>query len=69
MQNEQNWFEELLRLVGKDIEIGLKTNGSAVVGKVKNTMFDSFILDCKGQTKVVRFQDLSYLLPLQNGKA
>ena len=61
--NDQKWFQELLKLVGKEVEIGLNSGGKVLSGIVRNTMFDSFLLESKGQTNIVRFQDVGYLLP------
>ena len=54
MLDEQRWFEEVLRLSGHEVELGLHgssggsstiAGGSIVTGRIINTMFDSFILD------------------------
>ena len=61
--NEERWFEEVLALAGSEVEVGLKSSGAPVIGKIMNTMFDSFILDHEGRSRVIRFVDISYLLP------
>lgn len=60
--NEQHWFREVLSLVGSDVELGL-SSGGVLSGKITNTMFDSLILEMQGKPRMVRFQDLSYVLP------
>lgn len=61
--NEQRWFREVLALVGREVELGLVSSGAPLSGRVVNTMFDSFILELQGKPRVIRFEDLSYLLP------
>ncbi len=60
----QNTFRSYLRLVGKAVQLGLKTggvDGSVVRGTVRNAMFDSFILEISGGNKIIRFEDVAYL--------
>ena len=61
--NEQRWFREVLALVGTDVELGLLTGGTVLTGKIMNASFDSLLLESQGKSRMVRFEDLSYLLP------
>lgn len=57
-------FHDLISLVGKEIEVGLRDSAGSLRGTVVYTMFDSFLLEIKGQRRVVAFDDINFLTPL-----
>lgn len=61
MVNEQRFFREFIRLMGKRVEIGLSAPARQVTGTVVNSMFDSVLLDTANGPTVVRFNDINYL--------
>ncbi len=57
-------FRDLISLVGKDVEVALRSTGEKLVGTVGYTMFDSFILRVKEEKKIIPFDDILYLDPV-----
>jgi hypothetical protein len=57
-------FHDLISLVGKEIEVGLRSKADAVRGTVVYTMFDSFLIETNGGRRVIAFDDINYLTPL-----
>lgn len=58
--SEQKFFDTFLPLTGKEINLTLLSDGNQLKGKVGNVMFDSFILQTKTGTEIVRYDDLLY---------
>ena len=63
---DQRWFRDVLKLCGHEVEVGLLSTGAVLRGKITYTMFDSFILESRGTPRVIRFEDLNFLLPEPN---
>lgn len=57
-------FRNLISLVGKKIELGLRSTGEKLVGTVVYTMFDSFLIEINGQRRVIPFGDILSLDPI-----
>jgi len=57
-------FRDLISLVGKEIELGLRSSGEKMTGRVCYTMFDSFLLEVKGVKRVIPFADILFLDPV-----
>ena len=64
MMGTQQIFEQLVELVGRKVEVGVKSTGKVLTGKVAYTSFDSFLLELNGNRTIVRFCDLLFLNPL-----
>ncbi|HMO18567.1 MAG TPA: hypothetical protein PKA63_10005 [Oligoflexia bacterium] len=58
--NEQNYFNQFISLVGRNIRLALRSTGEELEGTVTNAMFDSFLLQTKNAVKVITFDDLVY---------
>lgn len=61
---EQEIFEGYLKLVGKNVALGIRSTGEHLRGKIINTMFDSFILELASTQRVIGFRDVMYVEPL-----
>ncbi len=60
MFDAQEIFENVLALVGHEVELGTRAEAKPLRGIIRNAMFDSLILDT-GSPRVIRFEDLVYL--------
>lgn len=60
----QEIYQQILHLVGREIEVGLRGNGAILRGKVIYTMFDSFLIDVKGKPNVIAFENIMFLQPV-----
>jgi hypothetical protein len=56
-------FRSLISLVGKEVEVGLRSSGEKLNGTVSYTMFDSFLLKTTKGKRVISFSDILYLDP------
>ncbi len=65
MLDEQRFYRDFLQYVGHKVEIGLLSSGDIVEGLVVSSMFDSALLETAKGRRVIRFQDISYLMPKQ----
>ena len=54
-------FEKMLKLVGKDVEVAASGKDGILKGTVTNAMFDSFILDEKGQNNIISYADIVFI--------
>lgn len=61
MPSTQDIFRKLVGLVGKSVEVAVRSSGKQLRGTVAHAMFDSFLLDVDGNRQVVSFDDLLYL--------
>lgn len=61
MTSEQAQFRDLLKLVGKEVELSLRTTGEKLRGKIVYDMFDSFLFEANQTRRVIRVTDLLYL--------
>lgn len=61
MQSDQEIFQQFVGLVGREIEVGVRSTGERLTGKVENAMFDSFLLNVRGKNRAIFFRDLVYL--------
>ncbi|MCC6952676.1 MAG: hypothetical protein IT290_01020 [Deltaproteobacteria bacterium] len=59
-RSNQEIFENILSLVGSEVEVGLISTGEQLRGTITNAMFDSFIVHAK-TPRVVRFNDVLFL--------
>ena len=62
--SQKTLFRELIRLVGKKVEVGISSTGEKLSGVIANTMFDSFIVDTTKGRRVIRFSDVFFLIPI-----
>jgi DNA-binding transcriptional regulator LsrR (DeoR family) len=65
MVHSQRLFTELLSLVGRTISVGTNSKADSLRGILKNVMFDSFIVDTDKGRRIIRFDDISYLDPVE----
>ena len=61
--NYQNFFETILSLVGRTVELATSNDSSPIKAKIVNAMFDSFIADTPSGRRIVRFEDVLELVP------
>ncbi len=61
MPSEQQLFKQLVSLMGKQIDVGIRSSGKKLQGTVVNAMFDSFLIEANGKNNVIAYNDLSYL--------
>lgn len=62
--SEDRMFHEVLRLVGHEVEVGMKRSLTTACGKVVYAMFDSIQLEIKpGESRVIAFRDIEFLSP------
>ena len=59
--DEQRFFEQFMSLIGQEVEVGLRSIESIVKGRVTSAMFDSFLIATSQGTRVIRFEDVSFL--------
>lgn len=64
MSSVDEIFRSLISLVGKDVEVGLRSTGEKITGTVSYTMFDSFLINVGGVKKVIPFSDILFLDPV-----
>jgi len=57
-------FRDLISLVGKEVEVGLRSTGEKLTGIVSYTMFDSFLIRVGETRKVIPFTDILFLDPV-----
>lgn len=63
--NYQDFFEKTLSLVGKQVELSTVSEPAPTRAKITNAMFDSFIADTPRGRRIVRFEDVLELVPLE----
>lgn len=64
--NYQDFFEKTLSLVGKEVELSTVAEPAPTRAKITNAMFDSFIADTPSGRRIVRFEDVLELVPLES---
>jgi hypothetical protein len=64
--NYQDFFETALSLVGKPVELSTTQNPAPIRATIVNAMFDSFIADTPKGRRIVRFEDVLELVPLNS---
>jgi hypothetical protein len=57
-------FKSLISLVGKEVEVGLRSTGEKLTGMVSYTMFDSFLIRVGETKRVIPFNDILFLDPV-----
>ncbi len=65
MVHSQRIFTELLSLVGKQLSVGVNSEASSFEGTLRNVMFDSFIVDTDKGRRIIRFDDITFLDPVE----
>ncbi len=61
MPKEQDIFRAVVALIGKNIELGIKSTGEILHAQVINAMFDSLLISIAGKSRVIAFADISFL--------
>ena len=64
MSSVNEIFRSLISLVGKEVEVGLRSTGEKLTGTVSYAMFDSFLLRVGNNKRVISFGDILFLDPL-----
>ena len=64
MSSVDEIFRSLISLVGKEVEVGLRSTGEKLTGTVSYTMFDSFLIKIGEVRRVISFSDILFLDPL-----
>ncbi len=64
MLDAQALFQNLLKLVGRQVELSTPEAAKPLKGRISNVMFDSFILDTDTGRRIVRFEDIVFLNPI-----
>ena len=65
MSSVDEIFRSLIALVGKEVEVGLRSSGEKLTGTVSYTMFDSFLIRTGNTRRVIAFSDILFLDPVQ----
>ena len=65
-RDEKTIFSNLIRLIGKQVEVGVAASGEKLRGQVSNAMFDSFILCTESGKRIIRFDDILFLDEISN---
>ena len=61
MLDEQRLYSEFVSLMGKEISIGLKSDGKKYSGTVSSANFDSAVLETSSGNMIVSFTDLAFV--------
>ena len=64
--NEKEIAQTLISLIGKNVDVGIISSGERLNGTIVNAMFDSFLIESNGETKVVQIRDLAFLEPIKS---